>query len=140
MTLYLDTSLIVPLFVPDRFNERAEVVLRDWRSAVVVSDFAAAEFASAIARRVRAGEIAVKDARIAFGQFDAWSGAAAQPARVQPSDIAAATVLVRRLDLPIRTADAIHVAIAQRHGATLATFDQQMARSAEALAVPVAGG
>jgi predicted nucleic acid-binding protein len=44
-------------------------------------------------------------------------------------------VMLRRLDLNLRTPDAIHIAIAQRLGAELATFDVRMAESAEALGV-----
>jgi hypothetical protein len=39
---------------------------------VFLSDFARAEFASAMARRVRTGEIAIADAKKAFGVLDAW--------------------------------------------------------------------
>ena len=54
-----------------------------------------------------------------------------------PGDLAAATMFLRRLDLPLRTPDALHIAIAQRLGATLVTFDRQMAASAHALGTAV---
>jgi predicted nucleic acid-binding protein len=50
-----------------------------------------------------------------------------------PGDLAAATMFLRRLDLPLRTPDALHIAIAQRVGAMLVTFDRQMAASARTL-------
>jgi predicted nucleic acid-binding protein len=53
-------------------------------------------------------------------------------------DIATAITFLRRLDLPLKTPDAIHIAIAQRVGGTLVTFDRQMAASARALGTPVA--
>jgi predicted nucleic acid-binding protein len=40
---------------------------------------------------------------------------------------------IRRLDLPLKAPDAIHIAIAQRVNAQLATFDQQMANAAGAV-------
>lgn len=46
--------------------------------------------------------------------------------------------ILRRLDLNIRTGDALNIAIAQRLEATLATFDGKMAENARALGVPVA--
>jgi predicted nucleic acid-binding protein len=49
------------------------------------------------------------------------------------ADIRAADIFLRRLDLNLRTPDAIHIAIARRLGAELATFDVRMAESAEAL-------
>jgi hypothetical protein len=57
----------------------------------------------------------------------------AQRTELAPIDIAAATTYLRRLDLPLRTPDAIHIAIALRIGATLVTFDRQMAVSARSL-------
>ena len=44
---------------------------------------------------------------------------------------------LRRLDLTLRTPDALHIAIAQRLAAELMTFDQKMAASARALGTAV---
>ncbi len=57
---------------------------------------------------------------------------------ISAGDVAVATAFLRRLDLPLRTPDALHIAIAGRIGATLVTFDQRMAISARALGMAVA--
>ncbi len=49
----------------------------------------------------------------------------------------AAEAFVRRLDLALRTPDALHIAMAQRVDATLVTFDEKMATCAKALGTPV---
>jgi len=54
--VYLDTSVIVSLFANDALNARALKFLNDEKPILFVSDFAAAEFAAAIARRVRTRE------------------------------------------------------------------------------------
>jgi uncharacterized protein len=54
------------------------------------------------------------------------------------SDIASAASFIRRLDLNLRAPDAINIAIADRIGAALATFDDRMAAAARALEVAVA--
>jgi len=54
------------------------------------------------------------------------------------ADIAAAAEFIRRLDLNLRTPDAVNIAVAQRAGAILATFDTRMAESEAALGVAVA--
>ena len=54
------------------------------------------------------------------------------------SDIAAADRILRRLDVNLRTPDALHIAIAERIGATLVTFDRQMEAGARALGMAVA--
>ncbi|HZT18287.1 MAG TPA: PIN domain-containing protein [Dongiaceae bacterium] len=52
--------------------------------------------------------------------------------------MASASEFFRRLDLSLRTPDAINIAIAQRLGATLFTFDKKMATNAEILGVSIA--
>jgi uncharacterized protein len=54
------------------------------------------------------------------------------------ADMVACEALLRRLDLALRTPDALNIAIVQRIGATLATFDRRMAVSAEALGIALA--
>lgn len=136
MSIYLDASILVALFTNDALSERADAFLRNAAPVtVLVSDFAGAEFASAIARRVRMGELSADEARIAFANFDAWNARAATRAETAPADMAAAAAFLRRLDLTLRTPDALNIAIAQRLGAALATFDIKMAASAAALGV-----
>jgi len=53
------------------------------------------------------------------------------------ADILRAEQLIRRLDLTLRTQDAIHIAIALRIDVALATFDRRMAGVARALGIQV---
>ena len=140
MSVYLDASVLVALFTVDPLTRRADAVLRRDQNVLIVSDFAAAEFAAAIARRVRMKQIAGDDARNVFVTFDTWT--ARQTGRVQTTaaDVAATAAVLRRLDLTLRTADALNLAIAQRIGADLFTFDEQMAASARALRMSVLRG
>jgi predicted nucleic acid-binding protein len=105
---------------------------------VVVSDFAAAEFASAIAYRVRTRTLNAAEAQRALANFDVITARAARRIEITPADITAATAFLRRLDLTLRTPDAINVALAQRVGAQLLTFDRQMAKAARALGMELA--
>ena len=139
-SVYLDASVLVALFTNDPFTGQADDFLRRERPALTVSDFAKAEFASAIARRVRTNELAAEDARTAFSAIDVWSARAARSMTISPADIAAASAFLRRLDLPLRTPDAINIAIAERAGCTLFTFDRKMAEAAAAIGISVAPG
>jgi len=139
VSVYLDASVLVPLFTYDPFSSRAENVLRSLASILVVSDFAAAEFASVIARQVRIRDMTRHNARIAFSAFDSWAARTAQRVEIEPLDVQAAEAFVRRLDLNLRAPDAINIAIAQRIGAALFTFDKRMMQNARALGTPVAG-
>jgi predicted nucleic acid-binding protein len=137
VSVYLDASVLVALFTNDLSTERAEAAIRrDW-PLLIVSDFAAAEFASAISRRVRMNRLTVDEARSAFSTFDQWITQTAQLATAASTDLLAATGFLRRLDLNLRAPDAINLAIAQRVGATLATFDEKMQTSAARLGLSV---
>ncbi len=138
MRLYLDASVVVALVTKDIFTVRAESYLRACSPVLIVSDFAAAEFASVIARRVRLREITEPIARMAFAALDVWMARATERVDTTTLDVAAAEAALRRLDLPLRTADALNIAIAGRINATLRTFDEKMAASAKAVGLDVA--
>jgi len=135
---YLDASVLVALLTDDALNPRAEAFVTSIQPVPLLSDFAAAEFVSVISRRLRAKLLTQTEARDALSAFDVWTAGEVSWVECTPADIARATAFMRRLDLPLRTPDAIHIAIAQRVGATLATFDAQMVASARVLGVSVA--
>ena len=89
-------------------------------------------------RLVRTQEITRELARAVFADFDMWRDRGTDAALATPADVLAAAAFIRRLDLTLRTADALNIAIAQRLDAALATFDVKMAASARALGLPVA--
>jgi hypothetical protein len=131
--------MIVALLVrDDDFNSRAEAFVRRHRPVPIVSDFASVEFASAVARRVRMKDLTAAEARKAFQNFDDWKTGPVNAVQISSTDLTAAETSLRRLDLALRAADAIHIAIAGRLGAELATFDDKMAGSARALGVKLA--
>lgn len=136
MSLYLDANVLVALFSKDDLSDRAAALLSSGDSPVV-SDFAAAEFASAIARLVRMRSFRATAARTVFAAFDRWTADKALRVEFIPADMSACSDLLRRLDLPLRTGDALHIVIAQRLDATLATLDVQMAQSARRLGLSV---
>ncbi|HEU0155859.1 MAG TPA: type II toxin-antitoxin system VapC family toxin [Stellaceae bacterium] len=104
---------------------------------LIVSGLAAAEFSSAIARRVRMLEFSRGEAEIALAGFDAWLAQMPTRMEIAAADIVLATTYLRRFDLALRTPDALHLAIARRLGATLVTFDRAMAAAARALGMAV---
>jgi predicted nucleic acid-binding protein len=132
VSVYLDASVLVPLFADDPFSERVSSYLRLNPSAIVVSDFAAGEFASAIARRVRIGLLRRKEARAGFATFDSWASDSCELVPAASRDVLAATTYLRRLDLNLRLPDAVNIAMSLRLDAELATFDRATAGCARA--------
>ncbi|HVC54014.1 MAG TPA: type II toxin-antitoxin system VapC family toxin [Stellaceae bacterium] len=138
MSSYLDASVIVALLTVDPLNARVERFFRTVQDDLVVSDLAGAEFASAIARRVRMRELALEIGRGDLAEFDRWCARSALWVTVEPADMAAATGFLRRLDLTLLSPDAIHIALARRLGARLVTLDRRTAAAAGALGVVAA--
>jgi uncharacterized protein len=83
-------------------------------------------------------QIVVEDAHEILGTFDAWRDQLTDIEPVDPGDIRVAAAIIRRLDLNVRAPDAINLAIAQRLGASVATFDRRLADNARALGIAVA--
>lgn len=131
MTLCLDASVIVALFVPESRTQDALVGVAG--STLVVSDLAIAEFSSALSRRTRTGQLSAADVASLFLAFDAWIASTVQRESLEASGGPNANTLVRRLELGLRAPDALNIAIAQRCSATLFTFDQKMATAARAV-------
>jgi predicted nucleic acid-binding protein len=133
LRVYIDASVVVALFTMDSSSAKASTFLRTRAPVIVISDFVAAEFASAIAGRVRMKTLTIEQARTALSNFDVWSGTLSSRIETLSIDIRTAETFLRRLASTLRTPDAIHIAIAQRTDAELATFDAKMARSARML-------
>lgn len=83
-------------------------------------------------------EFTVGQAETALAGFDAWLARAANRVEIATGDVALVTIYIRRLDLTLRTPDALHIAIARRMDAILVTFDRTMAAAARALGMAVA--
>ncbi len=122
----------------DVFADRAKTFFADTGETLVVSDFAAAEFSSVVARITRMSTITSDQARAIFAGFDGWRTRFTDEEDVAGADIRTATVIIRRLDLNLRAPDAINLAIALRLGASIATFDRRMADNARVLSIAVA--
>ena len=134
---YLAASVLVALLTDDALTVRADALFRTLAPIPVVSDFATAEFASALGRRVRTGEIGRDHAKAAFTDLDQWLDGVAERVDLGASDVAVAASFLRRLDLTPRTPDALNIALCRRVSATLITFDDKMASVARVLGVPV---
>lgn len=83
------------------------------------------------------GDLSDDLAQLAFAALDMWLDQV-QSIPIETSDIEAAIEFVRQPRLGLRLPDALHVIVAKRLGATLATLDVKLATAARALGAPVA--
>jgi predicted nucleic acid-binding protein len=136
LSIYLDASVVVSMFTVDGHTGRARRLPAD--EILILSDLTAAEFASAVAIHRRSGRMTEVVARTLFAQFDRWCALVPQRVEILSSDLRTAEFWIRLLEHPIRTADAAHIAVARRLGASLATFDNAMLEAAAAFGVETA--
>lgn len=137
MGAYLDASAILPTLIEEPGSLAVDAFIESAKEPLVVSEFAAAEVASALSRLVRVRLIEPDDAAARLSDFDAWRAWATIEMDFQASDMRLAQVYVRRFDLMLRTPDALHAAACRRAGHTLITLDKRLAFAAEALGVDV---
>ena len=134
MSHYLDTSVVVSLFVPEPASQAVEDALAAIDGVPVISDYGAGEFASAISRHVRMGTFAESSGRTILDAFDRWM---ISSARIEARDIQRASQIVRRFDLKLRFPDALQIAASENRGLAIMTRDVLMAEAASALGVRV---
>ncbi len=136
MPIYLDASILVALLGHEASSPEVYAWLEESEDDLLVSDFARAESSAALARQRRMGALSDEDAEEAFARLDAWTARYTEAVEIAPADIAQSDRWVRRVDLALRTPDAIHIAAAQRVNARLATLDKGQAASAHTLNIP----
>lgn len=103
---------------------------------IVVSEFAAAEFAAVVSRRFRMRHLSRIDADHVLADFDRWH-LMVERQETRSFDVSGAARLVRDFELNLAVPDAIHLAIAIAEGTPLVTFDNRLAEAARKLKHPV---
>lgn len=131
--VYLDTSALVKLYLPEARSEEVNDALVGRRD-LMVSDLSITEVVSAVARRRREGQMEEPVARRLYRRLldDREAGYClllnASP-RVHRE---AERLLLSLADVSLRAADAIHLAMALLAEArSVATFDRRMSRAVE---------
>ena len=133
MTHYLDASAILPMLVTEPKSAAVTRWLANDGDGLIVSEFAAAEVASALSRLVRMEELDLAAAGAHLADFDAWRAGFTADVTIDAADLRLANSFVRRFDLGLRAPDAVHAAICRRGDHVLVTLDRRLATAAETL-------
>jgi predicted nucleic acid-binding protein len=137
VSAYLDASALVATLVREPGSAAIDTFLAQYDGSLGVSEFAAAEVASALFRLVRTHLITQVDADARLSDFDSWRSIRTEPIDIEPSDARLGNSYVRRFDLMLRAPDALHAAICRRLHLTLVTLDQRLAKAARELGIEV---
>jgi predicted nucleic acid-binding protein len=132
---YVDTSALAKWYLNESGSDEFVDFIRRQRLALI-SRLTVVELRSLLARRRRSGDITVDYHRDAIRTFetDIRRGFLQVEPLLDSQAVVAADFIDRLRDLPLRTLDALHLAIAHTIGVrVLATADRGLARAAEAL-------
>lgn len=131
--IYLDTSAAVPMFVPESASAAVDAWFEACSEPVVAADWIVTEFSSALAIKVRRGEIKARQAQAAWKSFDAFCQSGLRLLPVSRRAFSEAARLTRDFAGGLRSGDSLHLAMALEIGATgVATADQTLAKNATA--------
>lgn len=101
-----------------------------------ISDRTVAEISSALAMKLRTGKITVDQRAAALSRFNTLVATSFTMLPVGPAHFRAAARFIDHYVLGLRTGDALHLAIAADHGATVHTLDTRLAEAGPAVGVP----
>ena len=127
----------MPTLIAERSTEAVYEYLGAIDQELLISDFSAAEVASALSGLVGMTLLTAADASARLADFDAWRATMSSPVDIQASDARLAYVYVRRFDLGLRAPDALHLAITRRLDLVLVTLDRRLATAARELGIAV---
>jgi len=136
---YLDTSALAKWYLNEPFSEEFEAFIQE-QPAAAISRLTVVEFRCLLARRRRAREITKTIESRVYASFERDVGAGfLQVHPVSDEHLIAALGLITRLGkYPLRTLDALHLAIARGiHCRQLATADKSMANAGRAAGLGV---
>jgi predicted nucleic acid-binding protein len=140
VTVYVDTSALAKWYLNEPQSEKFESFITAAADAAI-SRLTVVEFRCLLARRRRAGDItAAQETRIADAFAADLAGGALTVHAIEDGDFGSAVILITELrKQPLRTLDALHLAIVRRLRLGLvATADRVMVAACKELGIDTA--
>jgi predicted nucleic acid-binding protein len=140
--LYFDTSFLAPLVIPEATSDKiAAFVRRLPAEEFTVSHWTRVEFSSLIAREVRMGGLDLQAATRADARFEAMVQESFSVLLPNADDFALAKRYLTRFETRLRAGDALHLAVANNHRASVIySLDKILLEAGKILDLPVSMG
>jgi hypothetical protein len=136
LIIYFDTSVLVAYYtVEERTNEARDIVAKT--ELPVVSDLGIAEFNVVVRRKQLDGYLSSDAAESVLDLFDQHLRDIFVRVPIDSGHVEATRRLPLQIDRPLRTLDAIHLAIAFDVNGLLATFDDRLHGAGRSLGLDV---
>jgi predicted nucleic acid-binding protein len=136
--LYLDASLAVTLITPEPHTTAARAWLAEQEPIELsVSDWVLTEVSSALSIKQRRGALDERGRVQAQRTFDELVHESFQVLDVPRVSFRHAAAMAGQPALGLRSGDALHLAIAQHHGARLCTRDDRQAEAGRRVGIDV---
>ena len=136
MTLYLDTSLLVAALCDEEMSAPAQAWLGEQEpGTLLISEWTITEISSAMGLKLRTGALDLEQRAAALAAFNLLVSESFTTLPVTGAHFRAAAKFLDQHGLGLRSGDALHLAVASEHGATLQTLDRRLAAAGPALGV-----
>ena len=132
---YLDTSVVAAYYVSESLSTQAQAIY-ETQAALAISDFVELEFFSALSLRLRRGDLERSHVERVAGLFlEHLAGGWYTRIHLNAEHYSAARRFIATFDLPLKSPDALHLAVSTAEDLSLVTADRQLARNAETLGI-----
>ena len=134
---YLDTSILAAYYCPEPLSEKVEkFIISEKRPCI--SSLIEVELASAIARKIREKNLSSEDGNKIFHQFQTHlKDSLYRLIAVEDRHYQTAKNWILQFAVPLKTLDALHLAIAAEGNFTMLTADRQLDISAKYFGIDV---
>jgi len=134
---YIDTSVLVAYYCPEAMSEQVQSFLGE-QLKPAVSDLTEVELFSAVARKVRMGDLNQLDGNRILSKFlSHLNGGLFTVIPIESQHWRIARGWIGLFNTSLRTLDALHLAVASAGDFTMVTSDRRLLQAADALGVTV---
>ena len=139
MAAYGDRCVLLSLLLGDSgYTDSERWLINQGDQTLWISHWVLLEVAGVIATCVRRGQLTAEQAQTIGSEFESFRHERLTLIEPRGTDfLQARQWLERCLHLPLRSGDALHLALAQRQQLTVVSADRALARCAETLGLPL---